>query len=120
MLRGIRGATTVESNNSEEILRVTEALIADMAKQNDVSPEQISSVIVSMTHDLNATFPAKAIRSIDGWKYVPVMCTQEIPVPGSMEKCIRIMMNVETMKRQDEVEHIYHERARQLRPDLTN
>ncbi|QGH34790.1 chorismate mutase [Gracilibacillus salitolerans] len=118
MIRGIRGATTVKNNDADEIIQVTREMIEAMASENDIDPETIASVMISVTPDLNATFPAKALRLIDGWKYVPVMCMPEINVPGSLPKCIRVMMTVNTSKNQKEIEHIYLNDAIKLRPDL--
>ncbi|MFD2655380.1 chorismate mutase [Gracilibacillus thailandensis] len=118
MIRGIRGATTVKNNDADEIVQATKEMIEAMARVNDIDPETIASVMISVTSDLNATFPAKALRLIDGWKYVPVMCMPEIDVPGSLPKCIRVMMTVNTSKSQKEIEHIYLNDAVKLRPDL--
>ncbi|MGN8647070.1 chorismate mutase [Gracilibacillus sp. HCP3S3_G5_1] len=118
MIRGIRGATTVKNNDADEMVQATKEMMEAMAKENDIDPEMIASVMISVTPDLNATFPAKALRLIDGWKYVPVMCMPEINVPGSLPKCIRVMMTVNTSKSQKEIEHIYLNDAVKLRPDL--
>ncbi len=116
--RAIRGATTVEEDREELVLQATEALIIEMVEQNDIEIEDIASVIVSTTTDVNSVFPARAIRSIEGWAYVPVMCTHEMDVPGAIQKCIRLMMHVNTNKTQREMEHIYQNEAVRLRPDL--
>lgn len=116
--RGIRGATTVEEDREELVLQATEALIIEMVEQNDVEIDDIASVIVSTTTDVTSVFPARAIRSIEGWEYVPVMCTHEMDVPGAIQKCIRLMMHVNTNKTQREIEHIYQNEAVRLRPDL--
>ena len=118
MMRGIRGATTVTKDEPSLILEATETLVLEMAEKNDVAPEDIVSVIVSTTPDLWSVFPARAIRSIDGWKYVPVMCTHEMDVPGAITQCIRVMMNVNSTKTQREIEHIYQNEAVRLRTDL--
>ncbi|SHN19549.1 chorismate mutase [Gracilibacillus kekensis] len=118
MIRGIRGATTVSNNEAEEIIEHTKIMIEQMAKKNNVEPDSIASVIISVTADLNATFPAKALRLIDGWKYVPVMCMPEIDVPNSLPLCIRVMMTVNTSRSQKDIEHIYLNEAIKLRPDL--
>ncbi|MCT2537382.1 chorismate mutase [Aquibacillus koreensis] len=120
MIRGVRGATTVESNEADEIVANTKILIEEMANANDIQAEDIASVMISVTSDLNATFPAKALRLIEGWKYVPVMCMKEIEVPGSLALCIRIMMTVNTSISQVNIQHVYHHKATQLRPDLTD
>lgn len=118
MSRGVRGATTVIENKETEIIENTIMLVEDMINQNNIHAEDVSHVFISVTKDLNATFPAKALRKIPGWKYVPVMCMAEIEVPNSLEKCIRIMMVVNTAKSQKDIKHIYHNNAVQLRPDL--
>ncbi|MFC7060450.1 chorismate mutase [Halobacillus seohaensis] len=118
MIRGIRGATTVETNDSEELVSRSHELIADMVHQNNVKAEDVASVLFTVTEDLNATFPAKSVRKLEGWTYVPVMCMREIPVPDSLGKCVRVMMTVNTSSKQNEIEHIYHQGATVLRPDL--
>ena len=117
-VRGVRGATTVTRDEVAEVLLATENLALEMAKANGFEPEDIASVIVSTTPDLKCVFPAKAVRSLDGWKYVPVMCTHEMDVPGGMPMCIRIMMHVNLELKQMDVTHIYQNEAIKLRPDL--
>ncbi len=118
MIRGVRGATTVKEDDNEQVLRETSRLALEMAKQNNVSPSSIASVIISTTTDISSAFPAKAVRGIEGWTYVPVMCTHEMDVPGSLAKCIRLLMHVNTDKEQQDIIHIYLNDAAQLRPDL--
>lgn len=118
MIRGVRGATTVKKNDENEILACTESLVSEMIALNRIVAEDVCSVLVSVTSDINATFPAKPIRELEGWNYVPVMCMQEIDVPGGLEKCIRVMMTVNTDKTQQEINHVYHNQAKKLRPDL--
>lgn len=117
-VRGLRGATTVARDSEQAVLDATAALVQAMAKENDVNPEDIVSVLISTTTDIMSAFPAKAVRTIDGWKYVPVMCTHEMDVPGSMPLCIRILMHVNTSIAQNRVQHIYQNEAVKLRPDL--
>lgn len=117
-VRGIRGATTVEVNEEQVILDATLELLERLVEANDIQPEDIASIIVTVTHDLDAAFPARAIRALPGWELVPLMCALEVPVKGSLEKCIRLMVHVNTDKRQDEIRHIFLGRARELRPDL--
>ncbi|SEM84895.1 chorismate mutase [Mesobacillus persicus] len=118
MIRGIRGAITVQIDNEEEIISATERLAREVIRENGITAESVSSVFISVTHDLTSGFPAKALRQIDGWTFVPVMCMQEIPVPGSLQKCIRLMFHVNTDVRQEGIKHIYLEGAKVLRPDL--
>ncbi|AQQ53625.1 chorismate mutase [Planococcus lenghuensis] len=118
MIRGIRGAVTVEADRPEEVLAETRALVLEMVNRNNIDPEDVASVIISATHDIKSSFPAKAVRSIEGWTYVPVMCTHEMDVPGALPHCIRVMMHVNTEVQQQEVRHTFLKGAAALRPDL--
>src|SRR5690554_1840173 len=118
MVRGVRGATTVTNNDAEEIVAATEKLMREMQRVNDYDPKDIAHVIITATEDLTAVFPARALRNIEGYKYVPVMCAREIAVPNSLEKCIRVTLTLNTDKSQEEIQHVYLEKAVLLRPDL--
>lgn len=119
MNRGIRGATTVINNEETEILRETVVLLREIVERNNVIAEDISNVWITMTNDLDATFPARAIREIEGWEMVPLMCSTEIPVKGSLPMCIRLMVQFNTDKSQREIRHVYLNEAQKLRPDLS-
>jgi len=119
LIRGIRGATTVECNDERCITEATEELLREMIRANDVEAGDVASVLISATDDITASFPAKALRNIEGWKYVPVMCVREIPVPDSLPRCIRVMLTVNTTRKQEEIRHVYLRGAVQLRPDLS-
>jgi chorismate mutase len=114
----MRGATTVSKNEESQILESTKKLVEEMAEKNNIQPDMISHVFISVTKDIDAAFPAKSLRQIPGWTYVPVMCMAEIDVPGSLSRCIRVMMIANTSLAQDEVQHIFHNEAIKLRPDL--
>ena len=118
MTRGIRGATTVEENSSEAILRGARELLALMIRANDIKPDDVASVIFSTTVDLDADFPALAARQF-GWTNVALMCGHEMDVPGSLRKCIRVLIHWNTEKTADEVVHVYIRGARKLRPDIS-
>jgi len=118
-VRGIRGATTVENNEETEILTATTELLNHIIAENGIVPEEIASVFVTVTNDLTATFPARAIREMAGWELVPLMCSLEVPVLGSLPLCVRLMVMVNTDKNQDEIVHIYLKEAMRLRPDLS-
>ncbi|WML25783.1 chorismate mutase [Neobacillus sp. OS1-33] len=120
MIRGMRGAITVNQNTEEEIVTATEELLKKIIEENQIQPDLVASVFISTTEDINAVFPARALRKFEGWTYVPVMCMQEIPVPNSLTMCVRIMMHVNTAKSQDEINHVYLKGAQVLRPDLRN
>lgn len=116
-LRGVRGATSVVSNTKDEILAKTGEMIELMLSRNDIKVEDIASAIFSVTDGVDAEFPAVAARRL-GWAYTPLMCTREMSVPGSLHNCIRVLLHVNTDKRQDEMKHIYLYDAKKLRPDL--
>ncbi|MBV9690853.1 MAG: chorismate mutase [Ktedonobacteraceae bacterium] len=113
--RGIRGATTVEHNKREAILAATTELLQLLIAKNELRPEDIASAIFTVTDDLNAEFPALAARYL-GWTEVALICTREIPVPGSLGMCIRILLHVNTARSAAEIEHVYIKGAINLRP----
>ncbi len=119
-VRSIRGATTVENNTENEISAATVELLEKMISENAVNPEDIVNVIFTLTHDLNAAFPAKSARIQFKWDDVPMICTQEIPVPDSLKQCIRVLITFNTVKLQKEIRHSYLKKAQTLRPDLIN
>lgn len=117
-VRGIRGAITVEVNSESAILTATRTLLEELGTRNaGFDPQDAASAWFTVTPDLDAVFPAKAARQL-GWLAVPLMCSPEIPVPGSLPMCIRVLVHWNTEKRQDEINHVYLEKAQQLRPDL--
>jgi chorismate mutase len=118
MIRGVRGATTVSANSEAEIIAATEEMLAKVIESNNIQPESVASVLISTTDDIDAAFPARALRKFTGWTYVPVMCMREIPVPGSLKKCVRVMMHVNTTVSQQDIHHVYLKGAVVLRPDL--
>ena len=115
--RGIRGATTVERNDREEILAATTELLQLLIEKNDLRQEDIASAIFTVTDDLDAAFPAVAARKL-GWEDAALMCAREIPVPNSLGKCIRILIHVNTTRSAAEIQHIYLRGAVSLRSDL--
>ncbi len=117
--RGIRGAVTVDANTEQAILDGSQDLLEHMVRANEVDADDIACVVFTVTQDLTAAFPAEAARRLPGWTQVPLMCAQEIPVPGALARCVRILMLVNTTKTPDEVEHVYLRGAERLRPDLT-
>ena len=113
--RGIRGATTVERNDRDAILAATRELLEVIVRLNGLRPEDIGYAWFTVTPDLNAEFPAFAAREL-GWTEVPLMCGQEIPVPGALTGCIRVLIDWNTAKSQHEVHHAFLHRAKELRP----
>ncbi|MDQ8735448.1 chorismate mutase [Paenibacillus sp. LHD-38] len=118
-VRGIRGAITVEANEEQSILQATIEMLNGIVTDNEIAPDDICSVFVTVTNDLDETFPARAIRQMKGWELVPLMCALEVPVKGSLERCIRLMVLINTDKTQAEIRHVYLKGAQALRPDLS-
>lgn len=118
MCRGVRGATTVQENTRDAILKATRQMLALMIRRNQIEAADISSAIFTVTRDVNAEFPALAARQL-GWLGVPLLCGYEIDVPGSLPNCIRVLIHWNTDKAQEEIEHVYIHDAVRLRPDLS-
>lgn len=116
-MRGIRGATTADSNSSEDILSATKDLLKKIIANNDIDLDEVCSIFFSVTEDLNADFPAKAARQI-GLTTTPLMCMKEVPVPADIKKCIRVLFHVNSNKKQCEMKNIYVREAKKLRPDI--
>ena len=116
-VRGIRGATTAHSNTGGEIIGKTKELLLALVERNLIQIEDIASTIFSVTSDLDAEFPAVAARQL-GWMYTPLFCTMEMKVSGSLPYCIRVLMHVNSGKRQNDMVHVYLHGAKRLRPDL--
>ena len=117
MLRGVRGAIAVRKNNRSQIYKATLKLLKRMVEVNHIRKEDIASVFLTATTDLNADFPAYAVRKM-GWKEVPLLCAQEIEVPHGMAKVIRILLHVNTDKTQTQIKHQYLNGTKKMRPDL--
>lgn len=114
--RGLRGGTTVDSNEASAIVDRTRELLRLLVEANDIHPEDVASVVFTVTDDLDAEFPAIAVRSLDGWEEVPLLCGREIPVPGSLGRCVRVLLHWNTGRAQKDVRHVFLRGARELRP----
>ena len=117
-VRGVRGAITVSSDDSEAILSATRELLSTILEANPtLRSEDIASGLFTTTEDLRSTYPAQAAREM-GWTHVPLICSREIPVPGSLPLCIRVLLQWNTDLPQHRIRHIYLGAAAALRPDL--
>ncbi|MGL6226509.1 MAG: chorismate mutase [Thermoguttaceae bacterium] len=116
--RGIRGATTADENSSREILQRTRELLALMIRANHLEPDDIASATFTTTIDLDAEFPALAARQL-GWGNVALMCGHEMHVPGSLTRCIRVLIHWNTEQSADEIVHVFIRGAKSLRPDIS-
>ena len=115
-LQGIRGATTVARNDSAEILAATDELLRTLIEANELQPDDIVSGLFTVTNDLDAAFPARAAEEF-GWNIVALLHATEIPVPGSLPKCIRLLVHAYTARSRAEIKHCYLRGATVLRPD---
>lgn len=118
MVRGIRGAVTVDANTRKAIREATQRLLKMIVEQNHLALEDMASVFFTGTKDLDVEVPARAAREM-GWTAIPMFCAQEMAVQDSLPRCIRVMIHVNTDKTQQEIQHVYLGEAVRLRPDLT-
>lgn len=114
----IRGATTVESNTKEEILKETSNLMKTIIKENNLDVEDMISMCFTMTNDLDAVYPAVAVRDILNITDIPMLNYEEKYIQGSLRKCIRVMIYINSTKTKKDVKHIYLNKAKELRKDL--
>jgi chorismate mutase len=118
-VRGVRGAVTVSTDQPEEIYQATaELLKAVLAANPSLDPVDLASVIFTVTEDLKSAYPATAARESLGWVDVPLLSGREIPVPGGLPRCIRVLIHWNTPLPQNKVRHVYLGEASRLRPDL--
>ena len=116
--RGIRGATTIEEDEIEQVLSATRELLTSILEANPgLRTGDIASALFTTTEDVASAYPALAARQL-GWEQVPMMCAREIPVPGSLPLCIRVLIHWNTEREQKEINHVYLRDAVILRPDL--
>lgn len=116
-LWAVRGATTIPEDNANAILNATEELLLTLMRINQIQPQDIVSIIFTVTADIISEFPAVAARKI-GLTDTPLLCMQEIPKPGSLPLCIRILMHFYTERSKKEIKAVYLNGAVKLRPDL--
>ncbi len=115
-LQGIRGATTVEANTAEQIIAATDELLRRLHEANGLQADDIVSAQCTMTSDHDAAFPARAAE-LHVWNIVAILHSTEIPVPGSLPRCIRLLVHAYTSRPRAEIKHVYLRGATVLRPD---
>jgi chorismate mutase len=116
-MRGIRGATQIEANSIDAMERGVAELCRAVSETNGITQDEIVWAIFTVTHDLDADFPARAARVSGGWERVPMICSREIPVPGSLPRTVRVLVHVDSGSPAD-ARHVYLRGAKVLRPDL--
>jgi chorismate mutase len=114
--RGVRGAIQVSENTAEAILSATRELLAEIVARNGIQIDDVAMAFFTLTPDLNADFPAKAAREI-GWYETALMCAQELAVPNSLPRCIRVLILWNTTRLNSEIVHCYLKGAEVLRPE---
>ncbi|MEL6442596.1 MAG: chorismate mutase [Cyanobacteria bacterium J06621_8] len=117
-VRGIRGATTVTENTAAAMTSAVNELIDEIEAHNSFKSEDVVCVFFTVTADLDAMFPAAAARKRPGWEYIPLIDLQQMQVEGSLVRCIRILIQVNTPEPQSKMIHRYMRQAQTLRPDL--
>ena len=118
LTRGIRGANVVKENSKSSIFKATREILQEIFNLNPIQTENIAAIYFTVTPDLNASFPAEVAREM-GLTSVPLLCMQEIAVPNSLAKVIRILVIVNTDLKQNEIKHVYIGKTKTLRDDLT-
>ncbi len=116
-MRALRGATTVDADTPEQLNERVQALLVRMLERNDVTKDDLISIVFTATDDIHSMFPAAAARAI-GFGDVPLLCARELDIDGGTARCIRVLMHVSVDKGRDELHHVYLEGARGLRDDL--
>jgi chorismate mutase len=116
-IRALRGATTVAHDDPVKIREGVQELLEVLLEENNLTPSEIISAVFTATPDLVSEFPAHAAR-LFGWDDVPLLCAQELPVPGSLPRCVRVLLHVETSRARSEMKHAYLRDAILLRRDL--
>jgi chorismate mutase len=117
VVRALRGATTVDADTPAQIGDRTVALLEQMFERNGIDHDDLISIWFTVTQDLTSAFPATGARTI-GLGDVPLLCAREIPVPGSMARCIRVLAHLHTDRTRHQLHHVYIEGAVSLRDDL--
>jgi len=117
LVRAVRGAVTVAENKAEQIIEATKHLLTELMRRNNLCEDDLISMLFTVTPDLDQAFPAKAAREM-GMTATPLMCAVEIAVPGSLQRCIRVMVHCHTPLSKADIQHVYLGEAASLRPDL--
>jgi chorismate mutase len=119
VVRGIRGATTLDEDSVEQVYKRVQALVREMLDRNGLTPDDLISMIFTATDDVTAAFPATAARSL-GLGDVPLLGAREMSVPGDPPYCVRILAHAYSERSRSEISHVYLEGAVGLRPDLAS
>ena len=119
MIRGVRGATTVEHNSTRAIMSATQELLLAMIEANGIVEDDVASILFTATPGLDAAYPAAAAREL-GWTRTALMGFQEAQVIDGLQQCVRVLIHWNTDKAMDAIQHVFLRDAVKLRPDLTS
>ena len=117
-MRGMRGATTVAADTEAAIWQAAQEMVTALLQENAVASEDIGACICSMTEDLTAAFPTAGLRQLPGFDAVPLFDARQCAVTGSLPRCPRVLLLVDTDKKQRDIRHVYLHDAVRLRPDI--
>lgn len=115
-VRGIRGATVVDRDMPGQVVAATRELLEAIVDANSIAPDDIVSIIFTVTPDLRSEYPARAARVL-GWTHTALLGATEMDVPGGLPRCIRVLLHVNTRRGPKAIKHIYLHAAARLRPD---
>jgi len=118
MIRGVRGATTVEHNSRRAIITATQELLGALIDANGIAEDDVASILFTATPGLDAAYPAAAAREL-GWTRTALMGFQEAHVIDGLQQCVRVLIHWNTDKPMDEIQHVFLHGAAALRPDLS-
>ncbi len=118
--RAIRGAITVNSDNADEIRTACSELMSTIIRDNDLIPEDIITIFITITEDLRSLNPSASIRTTFGWNDVAFFTSQEPTITGMLPHCVRVLIQCQSKRKKSEIRHVYLRDAAKLRPDLTN
>lgn len=117
MVRAVRGAIQVDRDDPADIVAATRELITEVVDRNGIEPEDLISIVFTLTPDLTSCFPATAARDL-GLVDVPLLCATEVAVPGALPRVVRLLAHIESDRPRSSVRHVYLRGATRLRPDL--
>jgi chorismate mutase len=116
-VRALRGATTVDDDVREQVIERTQELLRELLERNGLVEDELISIVFTATDDVHSAFPAEAARAA-GMTHIPLLCARELEIDGGIERCIRVLVHVQTDRAVTELRHPYLHGARQLRTDL--
>ena len=116
-VRAIRGATQLAEDSAAEMRVAVVELLEKIFEENEITTENLISILFTVTPDIHSDFPAAAARILPLGE-IPLMCFQEIDVNGALPRVVRVMVHCYTHRSHAEIKHIYLRGAAALRKDI--